>query len=164
MNNEDKKRALRLFQYGLFIVTARARHHEPGQPYAAATVTWVSQASFEPPLVMVALRKDSWTNEAVRQTGSFAINLLGENQKEMAGRFFKKTDVDGDQLNGLAFAEGVNGSPLLREAIAYLECEEQERIEIGDHSVIVARIMEAGVRNPDASPILLRDTGWSYGG
>ena len=57
MNLSDKKRALKMFQYGLYILTAKATDPKESMPYAAATVTWVSQASFEPPLVMVGIRK-----------------------------------------------------------------------------------------------------------
>lgn len=164
MNIDEKKRALRFFQYGLYVVTARARNHEPGQPYAAATVTWVSQASFDPPMIMMALRRESWTNEAVRQTRMFALNILGSDQKELAGRFFKKVDLENNRINGLVFEEGKNGAPLFTDAIAYLECCEEERVEIGDHSVLVARVTDAGVRRSDGIPILLRETGWTYGG
>jgi flavin reductase (DIM6/NTAB) family NADH-FMN oxidoreductase RutF len=164
MNTEDKKCALRMFQYGLFILTSRSTDPAETMPYAAATVTWVSQASFEPPLVMVALRRDSWTHKAVKQSGVFVLNILRDDQKPMAGRFFKQIEVNGNTMNGHAFETGTTGAPLFLEAPAYLECEEQTRVELGDHTVVIARIVNAGVRDGEATPILLRDTGWSYGG
>lgn len=163
MTNEDKKKALRFFQYGMFILTAKAQHDFQGSPYVASTVTWVSQASFEPPLIMLGLRKDSWANEAIRQTDSFALNILSEDQKSIAGKFFKNIEVNGQMINGYSFDTDQSGAPILDEAHAYIECTVTDRIERGDHSIIVASIINAKVRR-DFKPILLRDTGWNYGG
>lgn len=163
MNNEDRKKALRFFQYGMFILTAKAQHGFEGSPYAASTVTWVSQASFEPPLIMLGLRKDSWTNEAVRQTSFFALNILSEDQKTIAGKFFKNIEVNGQTINGYTFDTDLSGAPILEDACAYLECSVTDRIERGDHSILIASIINAKVRR-DFKPILLRDTGWNYGG
>ncbi len=153
-----------MLQYGLFIFTSKATDAREKSPYAASTVTWVSQASFDPPLIMIALRKESWTNEAVRQSKIFALNILGKQQKSVAGKFFKEIKVEGIKINGLEFEIGVTGAPLLKEAAAFLECTVEERIEKGDHSVLIGRIVNAKVRDTREDPILLRDTGWNYGG
>lgn len=164
MNLSDKKSALKMFQYGLYILTAKTLDPKETMPYAAATVTWVSQASFEPPLVMVGIRKESWPNEAVKQSNSFALNILGKNQKAMASKFFKEIHLDGNRINGYEFDTGVTGAPLFIDANAVLECTVEERIEKGDHTVVIGKIVNARVRSDEEEPILLRDTGWSYGG
>jgi len=133
-------------------------------PYAAATVTWVSQASFDPPLVMIALRQDSWTNEASRQSKVFALNILGKHQKNIAGKFFKEVRVEDHKINGFEYELGMTGSPLLKAAIGFIECRVVERVERGDHSVVIGEVIRAGVTNSEEQPILLRDTGWKYGG
>lgn len=164
MNMEGKKAALRLFQYGLFIYTSKSTSSEESQPYAASTVTWVSQASFEPPLVMVALRRDSWSHETTKQSGIFALNILGADQKAMAGKFFKELSLEGNKLNGFEFQEGSDGAPIFSDAIAALECRVTDRVERGDHTVVVGNICEARVTKPDAVPLSLSETGWKYGG
>jgi flavin reductase (DIM6/NTAB) family NADH-FMN oxidoreductase RutF len=164
MNLSDKKRALRMFQYGLFIFTSKATDPNEKSPYAASTVTWVSQASFEPPLLMLALRKESWTNEAVRQSRKFVLNILNKNQKNMAGKFFKEIKVVGNKINGFEFEIGATGAPVLTDAAAFVECEVEERIEKGDHSVLIGRIINAKVSDAYEEPMLLRETGWNYGG
>lgn len=153
-----------MFQYGLYILTSKATEGKENTPFAAATVTWVSQASFEPPLVMIGIRKDSWPNQAIRQSGSFALNILGKNQKNMASKFFKEIHVEKNTLNGYEFETGVTGAPLFVDANAALECTVEDRIEKGDHTVIIGRIVNARIRAEEEEPMLLRDTGWSYGG
>ncbi|KAB2881048.1 flavin reductase [bacterium] len=164
MNLSDKKRALKMFQYGLYILTAKATDPKESMPYAAATVTWVSQASFEPPLVMVGIRNESWANEAVKQSKSFALNVLGKNQKAMASKFFKEVHLDGNKINGCEFEAGVTGAPLFLEANAALECSVEERIKKGDHTIVIGKIVNARLNETEDEPMLLRDTGWSYGG
>ncbi len=164
MNLSDKKRALKMFQYGLYILTSKSSDPKETMPYAAATVTWVSQASFEPPLVMVGIRKEGWPHEAVKQSLIFALNILGKNQKNMASKFFKEVHLEGNKINGFEFDTGVTGAPLFLDANAVLECTVEERIEKGDHTIVIGKIVNARVRNEEEEPMLLRDTGWSYGG
>lgn len=160
---EDKKSALRMFQYGMFILTAKATKRYEETPYAATTVTWVSQASFEPPLIMLALRKEGWALDAVRQSNHFVLHILSKSQKDMAKTFFKETKISLNKINGFEFELTSQGIPILEEVSAYLECETEEFIDRGDHTVLIARILDAKVRHA-MEPMLLRETGWSYGG
>ncbi|MBX7150040.1 flavin reductase family protein [bacterium] len=160
----DKKKILRLFHYGLFILTSRGHDQTEPKPYAASTVTWVSQASFEPPLIMLALRKESWANEAVRQSGVFVLNLVGKSKKEMAGKFFKEIKIAGNTINGFEFELTENGMPVFKEAAAYIECKTVDRSEKGDHDVIIAEVTDAKLLKNNEELLLLRDTGWNYGG
>lgn len=164
MRLSDKKKILRLFHYGLFILTSRGNGQTEPAPYAASTVTWVSQASFEPPLIMIALRKESWANEAVRQSGIFTLNLVGKNKKEMAGKFFKEIRIVGKTINGFEFTLTEKGLPVFKDAPAYIECKTVDRSEKGDHSVIIAEVTDAKLFRDNDDLLLLRDTGWSYGG
>ncbi len=158
MDPEAKKKALRMFTYGLYVVTAA-----DGGNVAAGTVTWLSQASFTPPLVMVALKVDSSLYDIQKRSGAFGVNILGEGQEEMAQAFFGRTVREDNRLNGYAFETGETGSLLLLDAPAFVECREIGRVERGDHTVVVAEVVNAGVRR-EARPLALSDTPWSYGG
>lgn len=147
----------------MFIITSRAKSGFDDSPYAASTITWVSQASFEPPLIMIGLRNDSWVHEAVKQSQRFALNVVGKRQKVMAGKFFKHIKVHGNKINDYEFETDVTGAPLFKAMPAYVECLVEKRLECGDHSVIVGRIINAKVRFSEDA-LLLKDTGWSYGG
>ncbi len=160
MDPEQKKLALRAINYGLHVLTAR-----DGDSYAASGVNWLSQASFDPPLVMVAIKADSGAAALVSSVGKFAVNVLADDQLDIGKVFFRSTTVEDGLINGQAFEEGpATGSPLITATPWWFECEVTDTVPRGDHTVFVAEVVEAGVRNPDATPLLLRDTGMNYGG
>ncbi len=160
MDAAIKKQALRLFTYGLYIGTAGH-----GDDVAAGTINWVSQASFQPPLVMAGVKADSHLHALIESTGQFAINVLSADQKGVAQDFFRPSQQDGQSLNGHAFEPGpATGSPLLTELPAWVECRVTDAVKRGDHSVFVAEVIEAGVRDDAAKPLDMWDTGWFYAG
>ncbi len=166
MDSEAKKTTLRMIPYGLYVLTASA-----GDEIGAATVNWVTQASFEPPLVVVGVKIDSETYRLLSSSGAFALNVLGKGQNELATTFFKPTVREGDTLNGELFRPGVTESPILASTPAYAECRVVERLERGDHAIVVGEVVEAGVAAPlsgraDDATLWLRDLGerMFYGG
>lgn len=160
MDTQIKKQTLRLLNYGLYVVTAAA-----GDDVASGSVNWLSQASFEPPLVMVAIKKDSGLHGIVERSRAFAVNVLAAGQKEVASAFFRPTAIEGRKINGYAFEAGPETSaPLLLDLPAWFEARVTDVIKRGDHTVFVAEVISVGLRNPEAEPMVLRDTGWSYGG
>lgn len=160
MDPQIKKQALRLLTYGLYVVTAA-----DGDKVAAGSVNWLSQASFEPPLVMVAIKKDSGLHAIVAGNGALAVNVLAAGQKEAASAFFRSTEVKDGKLNGYAFEPGPRtGAPLLLDLPAWFEARVTDAVERGDHTVYLAEVINAGLRDPEAKPMVLRDTGWFYGG
>ncbi|AUW94629.1 MAG: flavin reductase family protein [Sulfobacillus thermotolerans] len=160
MDQEAKKRSLRMITYGLYILTAK-----DGDDVSAGTVNWVSQASFAPPLIMVGVKKDSHLHEIVEKTGHMALSILGSAQKDIAADFFRPTNVEGSQLNGHEFEFSPEyGLPLLTETPAWFEARVTDAVMRGDHTIFVAEVTGAGVRQPDAVPLVMRETGWFYGG
>jgi flavin reductase (DIM6/NTAB) family NADH-FMN oxidoreductase RutF len=160
MEPEAKKAALRAINYGLHILTA-----VDGDDYGAAGVNWLSQASFEPPLVMVGIKADSDSHAVIERSGAFAIGVLGEDQLDVGKAFFRSTTVEGDTLNGFRFERGPEtGAPLLVDLPYWFECRVTDTVSRGDHTVFVAEVVNAGVRDESVTPLLLRSTGMSYGG
>jgi flavin reductase (DIM6/NTAB) family NADH-FMN oxidoreductase RutF len=158
MDVEAKKQTLRMLPYGLYVLTARS---EEGTN--AATVSWLSQASIEPPRIVVTLGNNTGIWHQVRQAGTFAVNVLGSGQKHLASVFFRRVEPEGNSLGGASFHEGVTGAPILDEVPAYLECRVVEMIDAGDHTLFLADIIEAGVQS-DLPALSLDETGWHYGG
>jgi flavin reductase (DIM6/NTAB) family NADH-FMN oxidoreductase RutF len=155
-----KKQTLRLLNYGLYVMTAA-----DGDDVAAGSINWLSQASFEPPLVMAAIKKDSRLHTLVERSGMFAVNLLAAGQKDAASAFFRPTNLKDGKLNGYAFEPGKEtGAPLLLDLPAWFEARVTDRVKRGDHTVYVAKVINVGLRDPEAEPMALRDTGWFYGG
>ncbi len=159
MNDEAKKKLLRMIPHALYLLTSHTQVKT-----AAATVSWVTQASFQPPLVVVGLKKESHTFKVVNEAQSFALNFLGIGQKDIAQKFFKHVEPEGSQLAGEDFKE----SPVLRHAIfphmaGFIECKVLEITDKGDHAVVVAQVLEAQAGSLEG-PLLLSTTGWQYGG
>lgn len=167
MDSEAKKTALRMIPYGLYVLTGATKDGR----IAAATVNWVTQASFDPPLVVVGVKADSGAHGVIKEAGAFALNILGKEQGGTAYAFFKPTEREGDRIGGEAFRSGSTGAPVIESCPAYVECKLVELVERGDHSIFVGEVVEAGVaKTPDGRPddvtLTLRDLGDKvfYGG
>jgi flavin reductase (DIM6/NTAB) family NADH-FMN oxidoreductase RutF len=116
MDEQAKKTALRLIPYGLYVLTAKN-----GEDVTAATVNWVTQTSFKPPLIAVALKEGTHPYDTVKAARSFAINVLGPDQKDVAQAFFMTVKPEGNQLGPVTFQAGGTGSPVINEAPAFWE-------------------------------------------
>ena len=166
MDANAKKTALRMIPYGLYVLTG-----ESDGRVAAATVNWVTQASFDPPLVAVGVKADSTAHEVIKQVGSFALNVLCKGQQSLAFSFFKSVERDGDTIAGESFSSGKTGSPILANAAGFLDCSLLDTVEKGDHSVFVGEVVDAGIARdiagrPDDETLALQDLGEKtfYGG
>ena len=167
MDPNAKKTALRMIPYGLFVLTAKSKDGR----VAAATVNWVTQASFDPPLVVVGVKADSGAHAIIKESGAFALNVLGKGQQAAAFAFFKPANHEGDRINGEPFRAGSTGAPLLTTLPAFVECKLVDTVERGDHSIFVGEVVDAGVAGqisgrPDDATLWLKDLGEKtfYGG
>jgi flavin reductase (DIM6/NTAB) family NADH-FMN oxidoreductase RutF len=160
MDPQDKKIALRAITYGLYVMTA-----VDGDEYGSGGVNWLTQVSFEPPLVAAGVKGDSSLYEIIERTGQFAVNVLADDQLDVGKAFFRSTTVEGDLLNGQRFEPGeATGAPVLVDAPWWFECRVTDTVARGDHTVYVAEVVGAGVRDTTRAPLNLRSTGMNYGG
>lgn len=140
MNADDKKTSLRMIPYGLYILTAK-----DGDDVAAATVNWVTQTSFDPPLIALGVKVGSGALEVSKKSGQFALNMLGKGQQGAAFGFFKPATVDGDTIAGEPFVTDVTGAPILTNCPAAIECNVVQIVEQGDHHIVIAEVINARV-------------------
>ena len=160
MDEDAKRQVLRRIPYGMYVMTATA-----DEGPAASTLTWLSQCSFHPPLLMIGVQTNSRMHEAVEASRAIAVHFLAEGQEDVAERFFRPPEAEDGRLHGLAFEPGpATGAPLLEGLPAWLEARVTDRVERGDHTVYVCEVVGAGVQNPDFKPLLLSSTPWNYGG
>ncbi len=159
MDANTKKTALRMIPYGLYVLTAKGKD----DAVAAATVNWVTQASFAPPLVVVGVKTDSHAHALIKESKAFALNVLGKGQTAMAFTFFKPATREGQTISGEPFRWGSTG--------AFVECRLVDTVERGDHSVFVGEVVEAGLAGPvegraDDATLWLKELGHNvfYGG
>ncbi|MDD3651546.1 flavin reductase family protein [Immundisolibacter sp.] len=167
MDEKQKKTALRMIPYGLYVLTGKA----PDGQLAAATINWVTQASFSPPLVALGVKVDSGTHAVIKASGKFALNILGKDQAGIAYTFFKPVEAAPGLLSGQPYHDGANGAPVLDAVPAYIECTLIDTVERGDHSVFIGEVTDAVVRQepagrPDDATLWLKDLGEKvfYGG
>ncbi len=159
MNAQTRKRALRLLSNGVYVLTSRSEDR-----YGAATVTWVSQASFKPPLIMAAVRRESKVFACLAESRAAVLHIVGDRQQDIARRFFFPTRAVCGTINGEAFMEGRTAGPVLPNLPAYIECEVERIVDTdGDHAVVILRVVEAQCQD-QVRPLTMADTPWVYGG
>ncbi len=155
---EAKKVLLRKIPHGLFICTVRE-----GDEINGFTASWVTQGSFVPPLVVMAVRSEGSSHGTIKRTSKFCLNVLRFDQKDLAAVFFKPQKGLGGRFESTSYSFGQLDLPLLEDAIGGLECKVVGSVEHGDHTVFVAEVLYAKL-NQDVESLNLASTGWTYGG
>ena len=158
MDEDAKKTILRMIPYGLYVLGTGE-----GSEISMATVNWVTQTSFAPPLVVMGVKSDSRAHELLKGSRKFALSMLKTGQKDQAYAFFKHAVPEDGKVNGFAFSSAGNGCPTLDDAAGFVAGEIVEIVERGDHSIFVGEVKEA-VKNADAEPLTLKEIGANYGG
>ncbi|WP_199248165.1 diflavin flavoprotein [[Phormidium] sp. ETS-05] len=148
--DSDLDKALGRISGGLYIITAKK-----GEVASAMLASWVAQASFEPLGLTIAVAKDR-AIEALMQVGDkFVLNVLAEdNYQALMKHFLKRFPPGADRFAGIKTQTASNGSPILAESVAYLECEVVTRMELTDHHVVYASVNNGRVSDPDARPAI----------
>jgi flavin reductase (DIM6/NTAB) family NADH-FMN oxidoreductase RutF len=167
MDAEARKIALRMIPYGLYVMASETKEGRA----AAATVSWVTQTSFEPPLIAVGVRVDSGIHEVTKKSRTFSLNIIHKEQADIAYSFFKASEKSDSKINGESYHSGITGSPILDSTPASIECKLFEVFDIGDHSIFVGEVINAEVKEipsgrPDSNTLTLKDLGDKvfYGG
>jgi flavin reductase (DIM6/NTAB) family NADH-FMN oxidoreductase RutF len=147
MSPAARKRTLRLLSNGVYVITSSS-----GAQYGGATATWVSQSSFEPPLVTVAIRPESDVFRCLVESRAAAVHILGHGQRDMAARFLSPTRAVDRTMNGEPFVVGITGVPVLQNARAFFEGIVRQIFRLGDHAIVVMEVVEAG-SDPRIQPL-----------
>jgi flavin reductase (DIM6/NTAB) family NADH-FMN oxidoreductase RutF len=159
MDEVTKKAVLRMFTYGLYAITA-----QHGGDVSAMTANWITQSSFTPPMLALAVESDSHTCKVIEASGVFAVNIYETGQRERAGQLGRTWAKHPEKLDGLAWQPGpITGSPLLESALGWVECKVVGHLPSGDHILFVAQVVEAGL-NREGTPLTLKEAGFRYSG
>ncbi len=157
-----RRRVLWSLPYGLYVVGCRA-----GERRNAMTLNWATQVSFEPKLVGIGVERTALTHELIAEGGTFTLCTIDREDRAIVRKFTKPVEVDVEAmtLNGFSFREGLTGTPILSQAVAWLDCEVREGVECGTHTFFVGEVVEAGFQREEETPVLrMEDTRMSYGG
>lgn len=160
MLDENAKRTLlRKLPHPLNICGVRE-----GEELNGFTLSWITQASFKPPLIVLGVRQGSRSHAMIESSQVLAVSFLAADQQEIAEKFFQPLRRVGNKLGEIEFYPGaVTGCPILQAALGYVECEVRGSLAQGDHTVFLAEVVAAGVHR-EGEPLLLKDTPWQYGG
>ncbi len=158
MDEITKKEALRLFTYGLYAITTGDE-----QQRNAFTANWVSQVSFDPPLVVLSIENDSVSLPIIRRTGLFAVNVYASDQRDLAGLLGKSFDKHPEKLESLALGAGETGCPVLSAGLAYVECRVRNEMLAGDSTLLLAQVESATVLRR-AEPLTMLAAGFKHAG
>jgi flavin reductase (DIM6/NTAB) family NADH-FMN oxidoreductase RutF len=157
-----RRRVLWTMPSGLYVLGSRAGERRNGM-----TINWVTQLSFEPKLLGVAIEREAFTHELLVAGGVFSCNIIDREDRAIVRKFTKPVDVDLDAhtLNGFPFRDGATGAPILDQAVAYVECEVRQTVETGSHTLFVGEIVDAAFQKPEDTAVLsMQDTRMNYGG
>ena len=157
-----RRRVLWAMPSGLYVVGSRAGDRRNGM-----TLNWATQLSFNPKLLGVLVENEAVTRELIAEGGAFSLCILDREDRAIVRKFTKPVEVDAaaSTLNGIPYHDGVTGVPVLDQAVAYLECRVRDTLEMGDHTLFVGDVVDAGFHKPEDTPVLrMEDTRMNYGG
>lgn len=157
--DQTRSEILKTIPYGFYITGVVGS----GGEVNGFTTCWVSQVSFDPQQVVVAVRKDQHTHELIEQGGVFSLNFLDTEQEELARKFTRTLQSENGEVGGSPYTTGKTGAPLFGEAFAHLECVVAGKMEAGDHTVYLGEVTAADLSRP-ADILTDLDTPMEYGG
>jgi 3-hydroxy-9,10-secoandrosta-1,3,5(10)-triene-9,17-dione monooxygenase reductase component len=150
-DDERFRTVLGHFVTGVTIITAM----DGDEPVGVAANSFTS-VSLDPPLILFCVAHSSTTWPRIARAGKFAVNILGEHQEELCRLFALK---GADRFGQTPWRRGVSGSPVLQDAIAYLDCIIDAQHSAGDHMIVVGRVLDLDVTE-GARPLLFYRGGY----
>ncbi|MCB5178862.1 flavin reductase family protein [Streptomyces sp. SMC 277] len=158
VSNDEFRAAMSRLAAGVVLVTA----HEPpltedgprGEDVGMTATAFLS-VSLDPPLVLVSLREGSRMDDLLAEQPLWAVSVLSDHQRQVAGRFAMKGRIS----DRLLFADlphtrgAASGAPLIDGALATLECRTESRVAAGDHTLVIGRVLSTALPSPEASPL-----------
>jgi flavin reductase (DIM6/NTAB) family NADH-FMN oxidoreductase RutF len=157
-----RRRVLWSMPSGLYVVGSRSGDRRNGM-----TLNWATQVSADPKFVAIAVQKDALTHELVAEGGVFSLCILDREDRALVRKFTKPVEVDlgASTLNGFGFHDGRSGAPVLDAAAAWIDCRVRHSLDLGEHTLFVGEIVDAGFQKPEDTPVLrMEDTRMNYGG
>jgi flavin reductase (DIM6/NTAB) family NADH-FMN oxidoreductase RutF len=138
ITNEEFRRALSRFASGVTVVTLKDKN---GNAHGI-TVSAFSSVSLAPPLVLVCIDNEAGSHYAFHEGRRFVVNILSERQKEHSDQFASQI---ADKFINVHHHEGLEGIPVLKDALVNLECRLVNHHVAGDHTIFIGEIEQAHV-------------------
>ncbi len=133
---EKFRQVLGHFCTGVTVITAM----DNGEPVGFSCQAFAA-LSLDPPLVVFCPSLASVTWKRIARVKLFAVNVLTEDQHDVANRFGRS---GADKFRGLTWSQDAAGSPILSGALTWAGCEIESVHEGGDHNIVIGRVRELG--------------------
>jgi flavin reductase (DIM6/NTAB) family NADH-FMN oxidoreductase RutF len=140
--------------YGIYVLTTSYKQEINGM-----IASWVSQVSYEPPMIMVAIHPNRYSHHLIKKSGYFTLHLLAKNQTDLLERF--KGHDPSAKFNGIQWTRGKTGCPILKACVAYMECEVKTSYSPGNHILFIGKVRNAKVLSKD-DPLCTSDYAGVY--
>jgi len=127
------------------------------------TVSWATQVSFEPRMVIAAVKKSRFTHGLLKQSGAFTISVLRKDQAGIVSNFKGDKQVTETSIGGVAVEKAANGAPFLKDCLGYVECKTVNEVDTGDHTLFIGEVTGGRVIS-DGEPLGAFDLDHIYGG
>lgn len=151
---EAMRDTLRFWASGVSVVTSAA-----GEESNGLTVSAFNSLSLEPPLILVCVHKDSNTIPMIEESGIFAVSILNSEQAHLSDRFAGRIPLaEGeDRFTGVDTFTAMTGAPILKDAVAWLDCRVHTRHDGSTHWIYIGQVVATGRSTDTESPLLYFD-------
>ncbi|HEY2760750.1 MAG TPA: flavin reductase family protein [Pirellulales bacterium] len=142
---------------GLFILSVRQAEMETGM-----LASWVVQAGFEPPMLTVAVKLGRYVADWLTAGAPFVLNIIGEEHKSLISRFGKGFEPGELAFEGLNIERTVDQTPILADALGWLECRPMKHFDSGDHRIFLTEITAGELAGSGKPYVHIRKNGLRY--
>lgn len=119
------------------------------------TASSFNTVSLDPPLILWSLALKAPSLHAFRSVDHFAVNILADDQRDVALQFARPSD---DKFAGIDTTAGLSGAPLIAGALAHIECRVAARYPGGDHEIMLGQVV--AMRRRDGKPLVFQRGGF----
>lgn len=153
MSEKQIDKALQSLAYGLYVIGSGVNDKA-----TLIVANWVTQVSFHPPLIAMAIEDSSGIREIISSSGSFSVNVLPSGGTDIARAFVRGKTIS---RNDGVFIPDKGEFPFLKSASSSMGCKVVQELTTGDHIVFVGQVVDA-VSHSEGDTLTLRETGWKY--
>ena len=124
--------------YGIYVLTTAFE-----ETINAMIASWVSQVSYEPPLISVAVHPNRYSHQLIEQSRCFALHVVAKDRTDQLERFKGPDPLA--KFSDIEWSKGETGYPILKDCIAWFECEVISSLEPGNHTVFIGKVVDAKI-------------------
>ncbi len=154
MDTMELRKVMGQFATGVTVITTQM-----GDSIFGFTANSYTSVSLEPPLILFCLHKDSKGCPVFLKNGSFAVNILADDQMEVSNGFANRELNALERFQLVSYSNGKSGSPLIDRAMGYLDCRLSSSLESGDHVIFIGEVIDMGHR-PEKRPLIYFQGGY----